>query len=256
MFPILFRIGPFTLHTYGLLVAAGILAGMAVIQRQAARDGLTGEPVRESLSRLALFLVLGGLVGARAFYAFTHRSEFESWMDIFKVWEGGLVFYGGVLGALAGFFFWNRSKPFAADWKTVLDWIAPALAFGHALGRLGCFSAGCCYGGPTDAPWGVVFSHPESLAPLGIPLHPTQIYEALFVTALGICLLQRRPKLPGAVFAEYLILYSAGRFALEFFRADDPRAWGLTPAQFTGAFVLIFSLAWRAKMALTKPPRL
>lgn len=253
MFPILLRIGPFTLHTYGLLVAAGILAGMALIQRQAARDGFTDEQVRESFSHLALFLVIFGLVGARAFYVATYWSEFKAdWMEIFKVWQGGLVFYGGVIGALAGFYFWNRTKPFSADWKTVLDWIAPALAFGHALGRLGCLTAGCCYGQPTDAPWAVVFSHPESLAPLGIPLHPTQIYEALFVTALGVFLMRRRPRVPGTVFAEYLILYSAGRFALEFFRADDPRTWGFTPAQITSLAVFAAAAAFRLKKWVDK----
>src|SRR3989344_6290186 len=109
MFPILLRIGPLTLHTYGLLVAAGILTGIAVIQRQAAQDGFTGEQVRESISRLTLFLIVFGLVGARAFYVSAHWDEFEaSWTEIFKVWQGGLVFYGGVAGALAGFYFWNR----------------------------------------------------------------------------------------------------------------------------------------------------
>ena len=129
-----------------------------------------------------------------------------------------------------------------------------------ALGRLGCFAAGCCFGKVCEAPWAVVFSHPETLAPPGLPLHPTQIYEALFLAALGAFLLWRlnarraRAAQPsGIVFAEYLLLYSAGRFALEFFRWDEPRFGGLTPAQITSIILFAIAAFARFKLFLTKP---
>ena len=168
------------------------MAGVKTCSAQAARDGFTDPRVKESLYKLAFQGVACGILGARLFYAATHWQDFQNdWIGILKIWEGGLVFYGGLLGASGGFYVWNRSKAISASWTQVLDWASPSLAFGHAIGRLGCFAAGCCFGKPTNVPWGVTFTHPESLAPLGLPLHPTQIYESGFLVILGIFLLWR-----------------------------------------------------------------
>src|SRR6185436_16202432 len=170
MFPILLKIGPLTLHTYGLLVAAGIFAGIKVCVREASLDGHPGKEVQESIYQMAFYVVLAGILGARIFYVATHWNEYaDDLLSILKIWQGGLTFYGGFIGAVLGFCLWNRSKPFTAGWKTVADWIAPSLAFGHALGRLGCLAAGCCYGKVTALPWAVTFTDPECLAPRGIP---------------------------------------------------------------------------------------
>lgn len=249
MFPILFNLGPFTLHTYGLFVALGVLLGIHIAVRLAMMEGFEREKIENALYSLLFFLVVGGIIGGRIFYVVVYRHEFSGdILEIFKVWQGGLVSYGGLLGAFAGFFLWyKKSKIF--PWKKVVDWLAPSLAFGHALGRLGCFFAGCCYGLPTDRPWGIVFSDSQTLAPIGFPLHPTQLYEFVFLTFLGLFLWWRFIKLKrmsivkidGVIFADYLILYSVGRFLIEFFRGDDPRVLGMTPGQMMSILVLIAS---------------
>ncbi len=255
MFPILIRLGPITLHTYGLLVALGIFAGIKICIRAASKDGFSGKEVQDSIYQLGFYVMLSGILGARVFYVVTHWAEFSANItDVIKIWQGGLVFYGGLIGALVGFYVWNRSKPFAADWKQVTDWIAPSLAFGHALGRLGCFAAGCCYGKVTDEPWGVTFLNPDSLAPLGIPLHPTQIYESIFLILLGCFLLRRLSKTHqdpnrkrGAIFIEYLLIYSVGRFLIEFLRADEPLQGGLSPGQMVSLVIFASALAFAIK---------
>ena len=247
MFPILIRLGPFTLHTYGLMVALGIFAALKMLISQAAKDGYSGSEVEESLSSLVVYIAVWGILGARLFYVVTHWSEFsENLLGILKIWEGGLVFYGGFVAAAASFFVWRAQyKSIFKDWKLLADWIAPSIAFGHALGRLGCFAAGCCYGAPTSLPWAAVFTDPETLAPIGIPLHPTQIYESVFLGCLGFFLLWRLTEArksptrnPGSIFTDYLILYSIGRFALECFRNDEVRIAMLSPGQIVSILIL------------------
>lgn len=252
MFPILFRIGPITLHTYGLFVALGFFAAVKIASFFAVREGGAKKSVEDSFYQLIVILIFSGIVGARLFYVLSTWDEFRDHLiDVIKVWQGGLVFYGGFLGAVAGFIFWYR-KNRAYPWLQIADWIAPAAAFGHALGRLGCFSAGCCYGKPTDKPWGVIFSHPESLAPLGISLHPTQLYEFFFLIALGTFLFWRaiqRKSEYGFVFADYLLIYPVGRFVIEIFRGDLPRTAGLTPGQWTSILIFLAGIVFRIVLA-------
>jgi phosphatidylglycerol:prolipoprotein diacylglycerol transferase len=253
MYPVLFHIGPLTLHTYGLLVACGILLGSQIAVFLAFRDGLEKRKAEEILYPLLTYLVIGGLIGGRVFYVLAQWQDFSGdLLSVVKIWQGGLVSYGGLIGAALGFFIWHR-KNLSPPWKKVLDWIAPSLAFGHAVGRLGCFFAGCCYGLPTNRIWGVVFSDPECLAPHRIPLHPTQIYEFLFLAVLGTFLLRRffavrrSPLLSeGLIFSEYLILYSSGRFLIEFFRADPRTFLYMTQGQNMSLLILLAGLAFRA----------
>lgn len=252
MFPVLLRIGPFTFHTYGLLVALGVLLGSKIAIGLACREGFEREKVEEPFYQFLFYFVVGGIVGGRLFYVLLYWQEFsEHYAGIFKIWQGGLVSYGGLLGAGTGFFFWYRKNKIF-PWAKFVDWLAPALAFGHALGRLGCFSAGCCYGTPTEKPWGIVFTHPQSLAPLDIPLHPTQLYEFIFLIFLGFFLLWKSDRkkfsprrADGHLFADYLTFYPIGRFTIEFFRGDDPRIWGLTPGQLMSLFILALSVFFR-----------
>ena len=255
MFPILYKIGPLTFHTYGLFVALGVFAGIKIAVWLAERDGFKSKEIEESLYSLFFYFVMGGLLGGRLLYVLVHWDEFSGdSAGIFKIWQGGLVSYGGLSGALAGFLIWHK-KNWALPWKKIADWLSPSIAFGHALGRLGCFSAGCCYGKPTEEPWSVVFTDPLSLAPLGIPLHPTQIYEFVFLVLLGVFLLMRlahlmksATRIDGIVFADYLALYSAGRFCIEFFRNDDPRFWGLTPGQIASLLTFAASIFLRMRL--------
>ena len=241
MFPILFHIGPFTIRTYGAMVALAFLAALQVA-RAAARARRIGEAF---LLDLVALLILTGLLGARLFYILVNLSYFREhpWESV-KVWEGGLVFYGGfLLAALVGVVF-TRYRGYAVG--EVADCLAPALALGQAIGRWGCFFAGCCYGKPTPLPWGVRFKDPASLAPLGVQLHPVQIYESagnLLIAGLLWSLLRRRKETHGGVFWLYVFLYGSLRFAMETLRGDDrgPVHGGLAPSQIIALIAVLIS---------------
>ena len=231
MFPILLRIGPVTLHTYGLLVALGFLTAFAVARVTFRREGW---PI-EMLDSLVFYLMFAALIGARLFYfgvdGFVDLRH-DIW-SFFRIWEGGLVFFGGVIGGLIALVIYARTQGLPILLLT--DALAPPLLIGHAIGRLGCFAAGCCYGKATELPWGVTFTNPESLAPKYIRLHPTQIYESagdLVLFAIAMWLWRRRvPR--GVITVYYLLSYSLFRFLLEFIRGDDRGAFvhGFSPSQ-------------------------
>jgi phosphatidylglycerol:prolipoprotein diacylglycerol transferase len=217
MHPILFQIGPVTIPTYGALVALGMILGLTLSLRLARRDGLDPDAVEN----LAFVVLLAGLIGARLWFVAIAWDHYRShpW-DVFRLWEGGLVFYGGLIpGILTAVAYMGikRMPMFAVG-----DVLAPGLAIGQAVGRLGCLAAGCCYGRETGLPWAVIFTHPHSLAPQGIPLHPTQLYDALTLGLLftGLMVLRRFSRRPGLVFWTYAFLQGLGRFLLEPLRND------------------------------------
>ena len=218
MFPDLFSIGPLTLHTYGLFVAMGFVAGVLVAVYVGRSHGLSAQQVMD----MGFVMILSGLVGSRLVYVLINLDYYvERPLDMVKVWEGGLVFSGGIAAVLAAVV-WYGKRHGISLW-TIGDTWAPAAALGQGIGRIGCFMAGCCYGRPTDLPWGAVFSHPHSLAPVDIPLHPTQIYSSIagFVIFFILMILHSRRKFQGQVFLWYLILHSVARLAVERFRGDD-----------------------------------
>lgn len=241
MFPKLFTVGHyFTLHTYGLLVALALLVGLITAGRFARRAGVATETVWN----LGVYMALAALLGSKLAmvvsewnYYSGHPREILSW----ATFQAGGVFYGGLLAAVAvgAWYTWRYQLGFAA----LGDVYAPGLSLGHVVGRLGCFSAGCCWGKPTNLPWAVTFTNPYSAqlvgVPLNVPLHPTQLYEALAEAAIFglLLLLWRRRRFPGQIFASYLMLYAVARFVIEFFR-DDPRGGFL----FDGA--LSFPQVW------------
>jgi phosphatidylglycerol---prolipoprotein diacylglyceryl transferase len=239
MFPILLHIGPITLRTYGALVALAFLASL-YLARAAARLRKIGESF---LLDLAALLVITGLLGARIFYILLNLSYFRDHpAESFKVWEGGLVFYGGFLVAGVVGVIFTRYKGYAVS--DVADAVAPSLALGHAIGRLGCFFAGCCYGKPATLPWAVQFKDPASLAPLGIALHPVQIYESLGSFLIAAFLWQRliqKKETHGDVFWLYVLLYGFLRFFVEVFRGDE-RGFilgGLSPSQLIALLAIL-----------------
>jgi phosphatidylglycerol:prolipoprotein diacylglycerol transferase len=173
---------------------------------------------------LFFYVILASLLGSRLFFiVINYNGYLQDPLSALKVWEGGLVFYGGLLFAIPTAIFYIRKKGLPLG--ILADAFAPPLALGHAVGRWGCFFAGCCFGSPTDLPWAVRFTDLHSLAPQGDLLHPTQIYSSLM--NFGICLVligwERWNKVrpPGQVFWLYLLLYSIGRFGIEFFRGDE-----------------------------------
>lgn len=217
MHPILIKIGPLTIYSYGFFLAVGFMLGIFYATRQARREGI--DP--QKISDLAFYIIIAALVGARLLFIITEPHDFlENPLEVFKIWKGGLVFYGGFMAALvAGIWYVKRNK--MPIWKTA-DIIAPSIALGQSLGRIGCFSAGCCYGREADVPWAVTFTDPNSLARLGVPLHPTQLYEAALDFGIFLFLIsfKKRKTFDGQLIWLYTLLYAIVRFIVELFRGD------------------------------------
>jgi phosphatidylglycerol:prolipoprotein diacylglycerol transferase len=250
MYPELFRIGTFPINTYGVFLALAFLGAIMVTVRLGARDGLP----RERIYDLCLWMLLAGLVGSKLLMLLTEPEYREHPTQLFSLdfLRSGGVFYGGLLGAVVmGFFLMRRYK--LPWWKTA-DACAPGIALGNVLGRQGCFSAGCCWGKPTNLPWGVKFTqlgHEVTGVPTGISLHPTQLYEsfAMVIVFFLLLWLHGHRRFSGQVILAYALLYAAIRFAIEFLR-DDPRGdllglttlTGLSTSQLIGLVVGIASL--------------
>ena len=235
MHPILFEIGGLKIHTYGVFVAMGFLTAIALAMREARREG--EDPAK--IVDLAFYVIVAAIVGSRLLYvALNYKHYIENPLDIVKIWSGGLVFYGGLILALA-VSVWYFRKNRLPVWKTT-DIVAPSIAIGQAVGRLGCFSAGCCYGRETTLPWAVTFTNPECLAKLGVPLHPTQLYSSLNALLIFFILITARKfkKFDGFLIWLYVLLYSISRPILELFRGDD-RGFMIKGAMSTSQFISI-----------------
>jgi phosphatidylglycerol:prolipoprotein diacylglycerol transferase len=240
--PIAFHFGPLTVTWYGIMVALAFVAGLWTASRRGPRAGIAPEKVLD----LGPWLIVGGILGARVLYVISYwHEEFAGrpFVEIFKVWRGGLVFYGGFIGAcLACILYARRNK--VPLWK-LADVMAPSIALGCAFGRLGCFMNGCCYGRECHLRWAVTFPTGSRPVPSDIPLHPTQIYDSLLNLAFYFFLdwFFRRRKFDGQVFAVFLLGYALLRSFVEFFRGDYPQhylgGWA-TPAHLVsiGIFVI------------------
>ncbi|MFK5954426.1 MAG: prolipoprotein diacylglyceryl transferase [Desulfobacterium sp.] len=252
MHPILFKIGSITLYTYGLFVALGFMTAIWFASRQARARGAAIQ--HEEITDLFLVILLASLVGARLLYVIQNFSLFsDNPLDIFKIWNGGLVFYGGFILALVSAMVYVKHKKFDL-WSTA-DLLAPGIALGHAVGRLGCLSAGCCYGKTCDLPWAITFSNPDSLAPLGLPLHPTQLY-AVFSNLIifGLLLaMDKKSAFSGRLFWLYILFYGIFRSLIELFRGDERGEFVLhviSPSQTIGgimALVAVGMLLWLSR---------
>lgn len=230
MHPILVDLGFIQLPTYGVLLAVGLVLGLWSARRRAIHAPLPPEKVVD----FGVWVVLGGLLGGKLLLLVTEPSYLSSPQGLLSLLRAGGVFYGGLIGALvtAALLVRRWQLPF---WP-LADTLAPSVALGHVFGRLGCFFAGCCYGASCEAPWAVVFTDPKAAeisgTPLGVPLHPTQLYEAAFNLAnyLFLAWLFRKTVargLRGQVLGFYLANYGVARFAIEFFRGDPDRGFVL-----------------------------
>jgi phosphatidylglycerol:prolipoprotein diacylglycerol transferase len=233
-------IGPLTLHTYGVLLALAFVAGLWVANRQARRAGL--DPAR--VTDMAVYVLIGGLVGARLMLLVVEWQYFtRNPRELWSLVQSGGVFYGGLLGALP--VAWWYARRHGMDGWTTADVLVPGLAVGQAVGRLGCFAAGCCFGRPASVPWAVTFRDPYATravgTPLDVPLHPTQLYEsaAVFLLFLGLLWLGRRKRFHGQVALAYLFFYAAARFVIEFYRGDATRGTVLGGWMSTSQFVAL-----------------
>jgi phosphatidylglycerol---prolipoprotein diacylglyceryl transferase len=229
------------LHSFSAALALACLAALAITVWRARREKLDPEAVFD----LAVWLMSGGFIGARALYIAAHPGSVQSFADIFKVWQGGIVFYGCIIGGLIGSvaYWWRRPFPFLA----MADAVAPALAVGCAVGRVGCFLNGCCYGAVSKLPWAITFpaeSPPwvrhvdlgliPPTMPHSLPVHPAQLYAVLDgVLLLGLLTWYfPRRRRDGEVMAVLMVTYSVTRFLIEALRADESAlALGMTMSQ-------------------------
>jgi phosphatidylglycerol:prolipoprotein diacylglycerol transferase len=231
MHRILFEIGPVTIYSYGFLVAAGFLIASVMILADSKRFGLS----RDSVFDCLIAILIGGIIGGRLlFVALNWEHYLRHPLSILMLTEGGMAFHGALAGAVLSGAIASRIKKLSF-WKTA-DMVAPYIALGQAIGRIGCFLNGCCYGKITTGGIGVMFPGETVLRV------PTQIYSSFFLLILFIILIKLRGRgmFKGFVFSMYIILYSIFRFFIEFFRGDNPTVlYGLTLAQLISIFMIL-----------------
>src|SRR5437899_4157933 len=220
MYPRLFELGPITVYTYGVLLAAAYLSGLQLARVRARARGLDANRILD----LGIYIIISALVGAKLLLLVTDYKTFSADpRELLTLARSGGVFYGGLILAVI-VALWYIRRIGLPLWTTC-DVFAPGIALGHIVGRFGCFFAGCCYGKPTTVPWAITFTDPFAAAntgtPLNVPLHPTQLYEAgaNFLILIFLLATERRgPKFAGRTFWLYMLLYSVSRYVIEFYR--------------------------------------
>jgi phosphatidylglycerol---prolipoprotein diacylglyceryl transferase len=220
--PVLGALGPLTIYTYGVLLAAAYLLGLQLAIVRARTRGLDQTRVLD----LGIYIIISALVGAKLLLLVTdYRSFADNPRALLDLARSGGVFYGGLILAV-GVALWYIRRIGLPLWTTC-DVFAPGIALGHVVGRFGCFFAGCCYGRPTTVPWAITFTNPAAAinvgTPLNVPLHPTQLYEAGAEALILVVLLateSRGRRFAGRTFWLYMLLYAISRFIIEMFRGD------------------------------------
>src|SRR5918912_112447 len=257
MHPRLLELGPITVYTYGVLLAAAYLLGLKLAMVRAKSRGLDQTRVLD----LGIYIIISALVGAKLLLLVTDFSTFRNDpKELLTLARSGGVFYGGLILAVV-VALWYIRKIGLPLWTTC-DVFAPGIAVGHVVGRFGCLFAGCCYGKPTKMPWGITFTDPFAAAnvgtPLGRPLHPTQLYEAGAELLILIVLLATERKgrpYPGRTFWLYMLLYAVSRFIIEFFRGDERGTVGMfSTSQFISILLAPLAVAMLVYLARRTTP--
>ena len=237
MHPVFLKIGSFELATYGLMTALGYIAASLYLLPRAQKVNID----KDTFWNLIFTLFVGAIVGAKLLFIIVSWSQLgatlaEKLATIVKNFRYGFVFFGGMIVAVGALIGYMKHKKLPI--LKTSDFLIVGLPLGHALGRIGCFCAGCCYGRPTSMPWGVTFTHPQALVPpelMGVALHPTQLYECAGNLLLFVLLhfAYKRPHKDGAILVTYIFAYSLMRFVIEFFRGDFRGNFllGLSPSQ-------------------------
>ncbi len=235
MHPLLLKIGSIPIHTYGALIAVGFLVAIFVVQHLASRSRMDVERVLD----FSFWCFLVGFVGARLLFIITRLDYFLAEpVAMLRVWEGGLVFFGGPL-AVVPFAVWYLRRHRISFWKTA-DVLLPGLTIAHMFGRFGCLAAGCCYGRPTGNDFGIQLYSDLVDPPLrGVNLHPTQIYEAVALMALfiGLLVVFKRKRFDGEVALTYFMAYPIIRSVVEVFRGDSIRGFVIQDLISTSQFI-------------------
>jgi phosphatidylglycerol:prolipoprotein diacylglycerol transferase len=240
--------GPWAVPSYGLILFIAFIVALWVVNRQAHRSGM--DPM--AMTDLAFYALIGGLVGAKVLLIIVDwHAYMRDPRDLLSVFFSGGVFYGGLLGGVAAtaWYLWrHKMSPWAA-----VDVLAPAVVIGQAIGRFACLAAGCCYGRPTNVPWAIVYHNEYAARTVGTPLdvhvHPSPIYESLAAAAIFALLvwMLHHKRFHGQVALSYVVLYSAARFVLEYFRGDVVRGFvfggAFSTSQFISLLLLLGALA-------------
>ena len=260
MYPRLFDLGPITVYTYGVLLAAAYLLGLKLAMNRAKARGLDANRVLD----LGIYIIISALIGAKLLLLVTDFRTFRADpRELLTLARSGGVFYGGLILAVA-VALWYIRKIGLPLWTTC-DVFAPGIALGHVVGRFGCFFAGCCYGRPTTLPWGITFTDPFAAAnvgtPLGVALHPTQLYEAGAELIILVVLLATERKgrpFAGRTFWLYMLLYAISRFIIEFYRGDERGTVGVfSTSQFISVLLapLAIGMLVYLSRAITPEPK-
>src|SRR5881397_3673169 len=229
MYPRLFELGPITVYTYGVLLAAAYLLGLQLARIRARKRGLDQNRILD----LGIYIIISALIGAKLLLLITDFKTFTADpRELFTLARSGGVFYGGlILAVIVALVYISRV---GLPLWTTCDVFAPGIALGHVVGRFGCLFAGCCYGKPTTLPWGITFTDTFAATnvgtPLGVPLHPTQLYEAgaeFLILVLLLATERRGRPFPGRTFWLYMLLYAISRFIIEFYRGDERGTIGM-----------------------------
>lgn len=236
---VLIKIFGLNVYGYGLMIALGIIAAMAILNRRAKAKGYN----EDSILNMTILAVICGILGGKILYIITEFTDIvKETSKILLEFGNGFVIYGAIIGGAMGVYLYCKKKKWS--FLEVFDMVIPGVAIAQGFGRIGCFLAGCCYGAETTSKLSVVFPE-DSLAPAGVHLHPTQIYSSIFDFLLGIFLIwySRKTDKKGRIFSLYLIIYSIGRFLIEIIR-NDPRGnvGSLTTSQFIAIFTLVLGI--------------
>ncbi len=215
-YPVLLDLGFLKIYSWGFMVAIAFIAATILAAKEAKRKNISSEKIYS----LVTYIIIGAIIGSRIGYVLFNPTSI---LDIFKFWEGGLSFHGGFIGGiLFGFFYVRKNK---LNFLEITDICAPSIPLAQAIGRIGCFLRGCCYGIETTLPWGI--NYLEKIR------HPTQLYSSLALLIIFIFLSKQKYKksFNGSLFLTYIIIYSVFRFFIEFIRTEPRILFGLTGAQ-------------------------
>lgn len=210
--------GPFSIHSFGLMIAIGLLITTHLALRHPLRKRIISHP---DFINAIVIAISAGFIGSRLLYVIQNWHQLRHWTEVFTVWNGGLSVLGSVIGVLLVIpAYLKRHNIPLLPFLDIIAIHAPLL---QSIARLGCFFAGCCFGAATRMPWGITYTDRESFAPLCTALHPTQLYSSLLLFGIFLCMffiIQKRFKRPGQPLAFYLFLMSLERFSVDFFRGD------------------------------------
>ena len=250
-------LGQITIYTYGVLLAAAYLLGLKLAMVRAQARGLDAAKVLD----LGIYIIISALIGAKLLLVVTDFRVFQADpRELLTLARSGGVFYGGLILAVAVALWYIRRS--ALPLWTTCDAFAPGIALGHVVGRFGCFFAGCCYGKPTTEPWAITFTDPFAAAnvgtPLGVPLHPTQLYEAGAEFLILMILLGTERKgrpFAGRTFWLYMLLYAISRFIIEFYRGDPRGSVGVfSTSQFISIILAPLAIVMLVRLSRATTP--